>query len=442
MNKFNIWLTPIVCLLLLSGCNMQEADQFNFHYKYDQQGQAGSDNQPGHSAGSTEEQQTARDEDDIIPKVIEFVELEPEAGETLTAARVRSLNRYGAELLKSRDEQILQGFRRRGVNGERLSSCYRIQVDGASGFNEKRFYSYNLKDNKDLQLLKAQVENAAEFLYRFHDDANGYANRFFDTLTITPEDVIDRELDLRGRTLYVGMPSFFWQLRLADAFNIRELWAQGVHQENALPGASKIWPMIDPVSEKRIQLREGFRDTASFVSARLDDVLNASNEKEARANLRDIINSNVMDNYEQADGSKFKVNILDGIENMHQQQLQDVAASWQEFLDDSENWEGMAEAVTAVHQAAANNVYDLDIEQNGMVLVGNFHNILVDVSLYLPRNRSFLNYVTVERVDQSIKVRQNGMVCVYTIDNVEVNVAVAADCGMETAGLKYAVDRL
>ena len=122
--------------------------------------------------------------------------------------------------------------------------------------------------------------------------------------------------------------------------------------------------------------------------------------------------------------------------------LKSIASTWSAFLGDSDNIEGMAEAVTAIHQAATRNVYDVNIEQTGGVLVGNYHNILVDVSLYLPRDRSFLNFVTLEKVAQNITVRQRGLVCVYTIDNVEVNVAASADCGTETAGLEYTLERV
>jgi hypothetical protein len=45
-------------------------------------------------------------------------------------------------------------------------------------------------------------------------------------------------------------------------------------------------------------------------------------------------------------------------------------------------------------------------------------------------------------VPHTVRVRQYGLVAVYTIDNVEVNLAVTADRGIETAGLEHALDRV
>jgi hypothetical protein len=55
---------------------------------------------------------------------------------------------------------------------------------------------------------------------------------------------------------------------------------------------------------------------------------------------------------------------------------------------------------------------------------------------------SLVPYVTIEVVENTIKVREIGLVNVYTIDNVQVSLNVAADRGVETAGLRHALDRI
>jgi len=74
--------------------------------------------------------------------------------------------------------------------------------------------------------------------------------------------------------------------------------------------------------------------------------------------------------------------------------------------------------------------------------VGNSHDVQVNVSAFLPGNREFVRYVTMERVEHDVNVRQFGLVAVYTIDDIDVNLSVAADRGIETAGLEYALKRL
>lgn len=375
---------------------------------------------------------------------VTFIDEEPRPGETLTQARTRSLTTYAEALLAAWDQSLMESFARREVVGEPLSSAYTIRVEGGSCFNEEERWGsdFDIVSDDDVSTMIRQVSYAIEFLARFHEDANGYPNRFFDTLSLCPTGQVDGDLVLQGRVLYIGVDYSFGSIKTKDAFEIRESWASGDHLASYYPDLEHVWWLLDPIGTPRLVLRDAIADAASYVSGRLAEMLEQPDETNARADLLDIVGANVIPDYEEGEGVSFSANAVAEIEGLDLTGLRELASLWRGFLDDPENWEGMADAVAATHQATATNSYDIDLDQWGLIVVGNFHNITVDISVFLPRNREFVRYVTIEPVEQNVTVRQRGLVCVYTIDNVEVNLSVTADRGVETAGLERALDRL
>ena len=183
------------------------------------------------------------------------------------------------------------------------------------------------------------------------------------------------------------------------------------------------------------------RGSAKYISSMLTNVLTNSDDS-AREDMRDLIEFNTLPDLNDKSGNNVMENYISMLDSMNIDEIHTLAYLWKRFVINSKNWEGMANAATATYMATVSNAYKINLEQKGLVCVGNFHNILVDVSIYLPRNRFFLKYVTIEKVDQEINVQQSGLVCVYTIDNVEVDLSVSVDLGIETAGIEYAMSRM
>lgn len=378
------------------------------------------------------------------PAVIAYTDEAPMAGETVTDARIRSLNKYAKALLAAKDYDLMLTFDKDDINWKPLTECYEICVEGGSYFNENFRLGtiYDIKSSDDLNQMKTQIQNLVEFLYRFHLDANGNENYFFNKISIVPKGTIDNELMLKGNTLYIGVDYILWKITPVDSLTLRSDWTAGKHLDEYMSDLKSIWDSVDPVGAKKISLRDNIKESADFTIEMLNEVLNDKNLKYAKADMHDLIKYNVLPDLKTSTSNTLINEALANLDTMDLNEINELALIWKSFLQNSKNWEGMSDAVTATQQATKANCYDINIEQEGMVLVGNFHNILVDVSAFLPRNRYFLNYVTIQKFDQNINVKQHGMVCVYTIDNVEVNVLIYADLGIETAGLEYALNRM
>ncbi len=371
-----------------------------------------------------------------------FEDPTPGPGETVTAARARALTAYAATLMDWIQPVIDETFRFRKLDGARLDETYRLLVDGGSCWSEAPRWGSNndIVSDSDRLRMVSQVQFGVEFLRRFHEDANGQGNRSFDTVVICPRDVVGALLKLEGKTLFIGIDVVATRIQVKDAFALRSAWTAGEHLAANDP-RRRVWPTIDPVGSLGIQLRDGIASAATYVGSRLHAVRDLT-EVRLRADLRDLISAHVDSELEAASGARFRDEALARIETLSARQLRELATLWRDFVNDPDHHEGMKEAVLATHQATANKSYDVDVLQIGIVNVGNFHDIQVAVSLQLSRGREFVPYVSIEVIRNSIRVRQIGLVNVYTIDNVQVNLNVAADRGIETAGLRYALDRV
>ncbi|MFO0679674.1 MAG: hypothetical protein U0169_24315 [Polyangiaceae bacterium] len=367
----------------------------------------------------------------------------PQADETVTDARARCLTGMASEFLAKHDKAATDA----GL--AKLSATYKIRVDGGSCFKEEKSgwtQNYDLKGSNDVERLRLQMKYAAEFLMRFHEDAAGYPNRYFENVALCPRDSIDADMLLQGKTLYVGMTMGWWNLssiQVRDAFELRRFWSAGDHLKQEFPQVIPYWRLLDPIGAPRRALRKLIGEGARVVKERLG-AAKAKSELEVRADVKEMVSTVVSPSLKANDGSGSLLQNLamKKIDALTKDQLVDLAERWSSFVEDRENLEGMTEAVLATHEATATKSYKVDIEQRGLVAVGNFHDIDVKVSALLPRGKQFSRYVTIERVENEIKVRQYALVAVYTIDNVSVNLAIGADRGLETAGFEHALARV
>lgn len=389
------------------------------------------------SASSAEE---AEETSDAYTESVtaECLAVTPQGDETVTDARARCLTAAASRILKERP--VAQGL-------ASLDSTYELRVDGGSCFTESPprspwFTNYDLQSESDVRQMVRQLQYSAEFLGNLHGDAAGYPNRFFKTVAHCPYDLVGGDLVLQGSVLYVGVRTGFrGSIGLKNAFQIRDLWSQGEHLKKAFPMLVPAWKVIDPVGPARLVLRQAVGDAASAVRRALQG-FDSKPEHVLRADLTELVRDNVIPTFKGDAEAPLRDTALTRVGAMSGAQLKELAGLWTEFLGARENVEGMTEAVLATHEATAKKAYNVDVVQAGLVVVGNFHDIDVNVSALLPGSRKFSRYVTIEKIEQSIRVRQYAVVAVYTIDNVSVNLAIGAERGLETAGLEHALARV
>jgi hypothetical protein len=385
---------------------------------------------------STEEGSPDASADAISEAAVSECTAEPRVdGESITEARARCLSRYAERRLAT-------------TRGSQPSlSAYTVTVDGGSCFTETPtngpwIGNFDLRTTSDVRELVQQVEATVEFLVRFDRDADGASNRYFARISHCPSKTVGGPLVLEGSTLFVGMDARWTRFRVQNAFELRDAWSKGDHLKKNFGTYARAWPILDPVGTPRIVLRRSLGDAARAIAQKLQGA-GARAATDVRADLLELVRDHVLGDFRGGDATPLADRARAKIESLDEGGLRAFAQRWAEFVSRRESIDGMADAVAAAHEATAKKAYNIDVVQAGLVAVGNFHDIQVSVSGFLSQNAaSFARYVTIEKVDHTVRVRQYALVAVYTIDNVDVNVAIGAARGLETAGLEHALARI
>ncbi|MCC6783711.1 MAG: hypothetical protein IT457_12785 [Planctomycetes bacterium] len=322
-----------------------------------------------------------------------------------------------------------------------------MQVDGTSCWTSQSGY-----DLDDIGTAQSNVEQAVSFVRGIYEDLNGQQNRWFDTVVLCPTDVAGGNLVLKGKQLYVGVDwgwQFGWYAYDRNAQDIRNAWTQGTHLEYEAAELKRYWKLaLNPVGVPRLVLRDAVRDAASALGGLLRGRLGLGGSQ-LRGAMRNAITNSTMSDYRRSVnvgengelGPSLRDEALARIETMTDEELRAFAMEWIGTVEDPANSEQMSHAVVAAHEAVARASIDLTLVQSGWVTVGNFKSIHTNVSFYLPRGGRFARYVSMQKLQHNIRVEQNATIAaVYLIDDVQTNVAVSADLGLETAGLEQAFD--
>ncbi len=415
-------------------------------------GESTSDAEQAEQPPTRPEQDVGKEDSYYSCGFVEFPDEEKFPGHTQTSKRVQALTQYANDLLACTQPALDKTFSRRGVNVESISTLYEIKVEGDDCFTEQDRWGYDddIDSDAELEALQQQVRSTVTFLKNLHEDLSGYPNRLFDTLLLCPEHIVDEEMALEGRKLYLGIDrSIFDNLKIQDAVEIRDNWSSGLHLKKQLAMLSLLWKVIDPAGSPRIMLRESISGAAQHLSDRLSELKPSSTEA-IKVDLKQLIKDHTLDNY-RVDGiydesteeqPDFKAEALAKIEAMDREHLHELISAWSDYIDNPDRWEGLNQTAASMHEASARNQINLDIQQVGFFAFANFHDINVDASFLFPASRDYTRYVRIEVLDWDVKVRQYALISIWTSDNVNVNVSVQVDRVLETKGLERALELL
>lgn len=384
-----------------------------------------------------------------LPATLDRVEDEGQAD--LTAQRVASLNDYAEAALASRQCELETTLEHREVDVNQtvpLADAYRVVVGNeATCLNGGWLFARrNLNTEGRYDDMKTQVDNVVEFLKQLHEDTHGVPSAIFDTVTICPSEVFGNKMELVGPTLYVNVPfTQFGGISTFDAQDLRaDMWTPGKHLEVFENGdkLKALWPLFDPGGTARYALRNGIAQRALGLLARLVG-LDGLDVGAMRAELQQLAKENATDISPDENTPSLRARAQAFFVDATPEQLSCVASHWQKDLDDPEAWSQTSEAAVAtVYKETARNALNVNVKQDGWVVVGNTHFIHVNLDIFLSGGYERLErYVEIEQVEQNITWEQSGFVVVYTIDDIDVNVSVSAVRSLQSASLDQALNR-
>lgn len=376
----------------------------------------------------------------------------------VTAARIESLNDYAYEKMKARECELEETLARRGALTEdtiALSDAYVVEVGNeATCFNGSFiFANFDLETNKRYNAMREQVDMTVEFLKGIHEDTNGIPTVLFDKVVLCPKGPFGTEMEIAGPNLYIGLP--FSQFGHISTFDARELrndkWTVGEHLSQ-LPKAEflqVVWPLLDPAGTARNAMRSGIAKRSVGLATKLAALKSgiaggSIGASAARNQLAGLMNGEVSPTLMGADGEQPLVNFASAqIESASTEQLACIADRWGQFVSDPEKWTQTSEAGVAVLlEEASRNALNVNVKQEGTIVIGNTHWVNVDLDLFFSTGyQNLTRYVEIEQIQQNVQWEQKGFVVVYTIDDINVNVSLNVHNALQAAGMERALSQ-
>lgn len=373
-------------------------------------------------------------------------------GETLTDSRISSLNDYADKLLAATsDETDLQRdadayFARKGVtNYPKLKDVFKVYLQPRTECFQEEWNS--LSKPSYLAALKKQVESVGEFALKLYKILDGRTSALgFREIAICPRAVTKSRLKLSGGILTIGLGNDWtgteYSPMTSDTLKLQ--WDRGFHfldqigwGSSTYNYAAALWVIFNPVGDLSIKIRETFKKTASATIAKIKEIrssLPSKNEIEkSRPNFLEKFKSLAATERLSAISQK-SLNTLPG------EKFELLLNNWACILAKGNvqynlSDESLAQASDLIRQE--NN--DIDIELNGGVVVGNYHRIGV-TALLMFNSTNMKQYLKQPPPRSSkIKVKANGGVVVFTIDDITVDVASFSSFAAETASLDAAL---
>ncbi len=388
---------------------------------------------------------------------VRYQDPKPEEGQTITEARVLSLNQWAKDLLgASKDIDDFQRladdyFAKIGVTDADKLSSYTLSLrPGSECFHDGR-------DHKDIwwndhrDQIRAQVESAAQFIFEFHKAMVGKNVGPFSIreLEICPQSVVKRELNLVGQKLVIGVPfnSVRGGYQVITSDQLLQRWRRGDHlveEKKAFTNVftrnklTKIWMIFDPIGTLRNGLRQSIASNGQTVLRRLDTV----GPNPELGNLKNGVIDTVVDK------KRLKIATDANLDKLAQQgRLPLMLENWRCLVASLRMADDLSlGAIGTLDKAMRQdkNKVNVDIKA-GLVAVGNYHQIGVTFGVADGVYSEYLEKPEVNSSDNEINVKvQAGLVSVFTIDDVKVDVAInlaklMANRSLETASFDVAV---
>lgn len=374
-----------------------------------------------------------------------------------TSQNICFLTEYAKLLLSQTSDfddisnMVAEKFKQNGIQAYLPISIYRIAPKpGGTCFSHdshpvesENFY------NNQVEQIRKQIENVAEFLAQYHVDIDGQDPGPFGIkdIELCPISMTQgRKLALHGSTLTIGLPvkglvstSYGWY----SFTELRGMWDRGEMFEKtysikqrvidlfAGEQTSFIWKIANPAGPIRNPLRQLLRNQGQDILKRLTSLrrseTNMSPEERART-VRSVLD---LDKTSPSSQNFYIPEVLNAVSsdlekvlNGGEQKVDELLSEWQcqteKMLASSE----IANAAIGglVERSESTNVtYDI---KASWVAVANFHNINIDVfGLYASHNQ-FIETPRVNEQNFNFKVKAEGRVVVVTGDQVNVTTAI------------------
>lgn len=358
----------------------------------------------------------------------------PRSGESETSARARCLTKLVGPMLsraaETRPAPVKTALPRYADKiAVRDGSCF--SDDGGNWVT-----NYRIESKRDVAMLKRQLEYAVEFLADLHEDLDGYPNHVFGSIGICPEGQTGGDLVLEGGRLMIGVRmGFAGRIAVHDARTLRDKWKNGEHLE-ADPVFSKFksrWGLLDPAGTPRSIMRRALRSAAAKLKERLSAIA-AMRGEAARAPLERLVRESVSPTAQDEQQRGVLERALERVATTQADRLTDLARDWAASVDLSTQ-EGVEDGAVMLQDVGSRQNLKIEVTQRGFVNVNNFKDIDVDVSVMLPKGRSFARFVALEKSETTVTVNQIGFVNVQLNDHVKVRLSVVYDRAVETASL-------
>lgn len=384
-------------------------------------------------------------------KRVPYQEQAPTGGQTRTEARVISLNNWARQLLsETKDGDDFQRladdyFAKIGIKDAEPLSTYTLSLrPGNECFHEGKAVA-DLWWEKGRDQVRRQLESAAQFILEYHKATLGRPAGPFGIreVEICPKTIVGREMNYIGQKLIIGVPyAPVKGYEPITSDKLIERWRRGDHlveEKKAFTNIftrnklTKIWMVFDPIGTLRNNLRQMLAGNGQSLARRIDTLGPSPDLNSVKSGVLTV-----------ADPKRIRI-----ANDANLKQLAD-AQKLPLFI---ENWRCLARslrladdlslgAVSALDQAIRQDQNKVNVEiKAGLVAVGNYHQIGVSFGASNSPFGEYIDRPTPQGNNNEINVKvSSGLVSVFTIDDVKVDVAInlintMAQKSLETASL-------
>ena len=356
---------------------------------------------------------------------------------------------YAHNALKTQDREVRDALIRRQIPPQkvrRLETSYHISIKLGDrlGFRPIR------------KTVLRQIEAAADFLRDFQIGILGQRTTLFQLYEI--EFAFDRNskfsFNFSAGKLFIKLP--YWKAQWFSEYlkytELRQFWSTGEHLPRSSP-IRRVWWLFDPLGEFRSNLKSTLILAVQKQILGIDKLLIRFGLLEAEENPEQSgqLSVSVPQSFKQGaiaylksaiDEKKLGFNLEFALETQDDNSLLQLLKQFQKNLTDPQQIEEIIDVAAltlqdTLHQEQSN----VDIKMFGLVNIGNYHRIDVDLNLSTGYLRK---YVEVVPRKAEVKAIQFGLVNVYTIDDITVtpNFHSAIKLDFKTAALEKALNEL
>jgi hypothetical protein len=373
----------------------------------------------------------------------------------LTSRNLCFLAEYSKQLLSQSSDyddittQVNEKLSRKGVTKFLPMSRFRIspKPGGTCFSHDSNPIEAESFWNNQVEPIRKQIENVAEFLAQYHVDMDGQDPGPFgiQDVELCPITVTEgRKIALHGSTLTLGLPvkgivskTYGWY----SFIELRKMWDSGdiFEKSYSIKQAATdlfagrqtpfVWILGNPVGQARSALRQFLKNQGGELLSKLDRLISSSSQLSPKDRAKSISSILSLDPSDESSKKFYAPAAL----TYSSSELQEILESskGEELLQE---WKCQTEKILAsseianaaigglVERSDSTNVnYDI---KASWVAVANFHNINVDVLGAFANHSQFIETPRTNEQKFNFEVKAQGKVVVVTGDQVNVTAAL------------------